>query len=66
MDGSVGEQQMIVIRRSSGFDHIAGECIGDRDVIELRSGRRKVDTVLIDRRFQRQTHAIFAMLADRA
>jgi hypothetical protein len=35
MDGSVGEQQMIVIRRSSGFDHVGGERIGNRDVVDL-------------------------------
>ena len=69
MDGSIGEQQMIVIRRASGFDHLGGERIGNRDVLELRSGRgeiQHVEAVLADGRFQRHAHPIFAVFADRA
>jgi hypothetical protein len=42
MDGSVGEQQMIVIGGASGFDHVGGERIGNRDVLELRSRRGEI------------------------
>ena len=68
MDGSVGEQ-IIVVGGSSGFEHVGGERIGNRHVLDLRSGRGEIwyfDTMLVDRRFQRQAHAISAVLADRA
>ena len=60
---------MIVIRCASGFDDVGGERIGNRDVIDPRFGRRDLRcfaTMLVDRGFQRQAHALFAMLTDRA
>jgi hypothetical protein len=38
MGASVGEQQMIVIGGAPGLDHVGGERIGNRDVLEGRLG----------------------------
>jgi len=68
MDRS-GGQQMMVIRCASGFDHVGSERIGHRYVLDARFGRREIwcfAAMLFNRGLQRQAHAIFAVLADRA
>jgi hypothetical protein len=70
MGAFVGEQQSIVIRSASGFDHIGGERIGNCNLAHQGGlGRRKIqhlDTVLADGRFQTAAHAVLTVLADRA